>query len=278
MSYIQESIYTTIHCITCIDYATRWVWAVPVKSMESKVVVWFIYHYIITFIGVPSELITDRGKNFLSDEVHRIKHLKTSPYHPATNGLIERMHGMINHGISALCSTRVDRWDEYVDEVVFGNRVRTHAITKCSPFYLLFGVDPQLSGDVSPPDIILRPLDEVESRIAREGFTNRELEDLGVGRGQAFIRTQAQRESTTTNVKEKLDDWVKLKNYQKKKFEFSWIGPFIVHGYGYFPTYWLTKPNGELLKSLVNQANLAPWTARVVENEDYFYGFQEGSR
>lgn len=275
------------HCITCVDYATRWVWAVPVKTMDAKVVIWFLYHYIITFVGVPSELITDRGRNFVSGEVerfcnqHRIKHLRTSPYHPATNGLIERMHSMLNHGISALCSTRVDRWDEYVDEVVFGIRVRTHAITKFSPFYLLFGVDPRLSGDFRPPNSLLQPLDEVESRIAREGFTNRELEELGVARGQAFMRTQAQRELTTTNTKEfffKLDDWVKIKNYQKKKFEFSWIGPFIVHGYGYFPTYWLRNPNGELLKSLVNQANMAPWTARLVENEDYFYGTQEESR
>ena len=70
-----------------------------------------------------------------------------------------------------------------------------------------------------------------------------------------------------------MDDWVKIKNFGKKKFEFTWKGPFIVHSFGYFPTYWLKTPNGEILKNLVNQANMAPWTAAVEENEDYFYGF-----
>jgi hypothetical protein len=187
------------HCITCVDYASRWVWAVPVRDMSSTTVIQFFYHHIICFIGCPSELITDRGANFMSQEfeeflnIHRIKHLKTSPYHPATNGLVERMHSMINHGISALCQTRVNRWDDYVAEIVWGMRVRTHAVTKLSPFYVLFGLHPRLSGDFTPPNQLLAPLDEVEERLAVEGFTNRELEDLGVARGQAYLRTQAQK-------------------------------------------------------------------------------------
>ena len=72
----------------------------------------------------------------------------------------------------------------------------------------------------------------------------------------------------------KLDDWVKLKNFRKEKFQFTWKGPFIIHGYGYYPTYWLRTPDGQILKNLVNQTNLAPWTVRLDDNEDYFLGFQ----
>jgi hypothetical protein len=152
------------HCLTCIDYATRWAWAVPVAHMDSKTVIYFLYHYIFMFVGAPSELITDRGANLLSKEVERfllknnVKHLKTTPYHPATNGLIERMHGMLNHGITALCSSRVNRWDEHIDEVLFGIRVRTHSVTRFSPFFLLFGIDPRIPGDISPPNVILKSL------------------------------------------------------------------------------------------------------------------------
>ena len=78
-----------------------------------------------------------------------------------------------------------------------------------------------------------------------------------------------------TNTYFKLDDWVKIKNHQKQKFQFSWKGPYIVHGYGYFPTYWLRGPNGKFLKSLVNQANMAPWTARIEDNEEFFYWFNK---
>ena len=223
-------------------------------------------------------MITDRGSNFLSKEVEeflsvrRIKHLRTSPYHPATNGLIERMHGMLNHGISTMCSSRVDLWDEYITEVVWGLRVRTHSVTKHSPFYLLFSVHPRLSGDFAPPGRFLTPLDEAERRIAVEDYTDRELEGLEVARGEAYLRTQAQKEK---DFYFKLDDWVKIKNHQKLKFQYSWKGPYIVHGFGYFPTYWLSYPNGKFVKSLLNQSNMAPWTARLEETEDFFYGFEE---
>jgi hypothetical protein len=191
--------------------------------------------------------------------------------------MVERMHAMLNHGISALCNSRVDRWDEHIDEVLFGIRVRTHNVTGFSPFYLLFGVLPRISGDVSPPHCLLEPLDDVERRVAVEGWTNRELEDLGVDRGQAYLRTQASKAVLNSREEDfyfKPDDWVKLKNFGKTKFQFTWKGPYIVHSYGYFPTYWLRTPNGEILANLVNQSNLAPWTTRLENNEDYFFGFE----
>jgi hypothetical protein len=70
-----------------------------------------------------------------------------------------------------------------------------------------------------------------------------------------------------------LDDWVKIKDYHKTKFQFHWKGPYNIHGFRYFPTYWLRETKGEVLKTLINQANLAPWTARLAENEDFFHGF-----
>jgi hypothetical protein len=207
---------------------------------------------------------------------HSIKHLETSPYHPQTNGMVERMHGMLNHGISAMCNSRIDHWDEHVDEVLFGIRVRTHHVTGFSPFYLMFGVLPRISGDVTPPHCLLESLDDVERRAAVEGWTNRELEDLGADRGQAYLRTQASKSKMNAKSDDfyfKIDDWVKIKNYQKLKFQFTWKGPYVVHGYGHFPTYWLRDMKGEFIKSVVNQANMAPWTARVEDHEDFFYGF-----
>jgi hypothetical protein len=202
-----------------------------------------------------------------------IKHLKTSPYHPATNGMVERVHGMINHGISALCRSRVNRWDEHLDEVVFGIRVRTHSVTKFSPFYLLFGTQPRLPGDTESPSQLRVPLDAVEAQIQRDEFTARELQELGQARGSAFLRSKTQYDQLNSNEKDfyfKVDDWVKMKDFTKTKFKFTWKGPYIIQGFGYFPTYWLRKPNGEMVKNLVSQNNLAPWISRLQDNEEYF--------
>jgi Mor family transcriptional regulator len=273
------------HCITCVDYATRWLWAWPVKEMTASVVIKFLYHQILMFVGAPFEIITDRGSNFLSEPVkqfldlHNIKHLKTSPYHPATNGMIERLHGMVNHGITAMVRSRVNRWDEFVDQVVFGIRVRTHAVTKVSPFYLLFGINPRIPGDLDPPNQVRAPLDELERQVAANEFQIRELEDLGQTRAAAHFRSLEQaKKMESGQVKTfyfEIGDWVKRKNRNKSKFNFSWNGPFVVVGFGPFPTYWLMKPDGQRFNTVVNQVDLAPWTARVNENESYFTDEQE---
>ena len=38
-------------------------------------------------------------------------------------------------------------WDLYLDQAIFACRIRTHATTKTSPFYLLYGKHPHLLGD-----------------------------------------------------------------------------------------------------------------------------------
>jgi transposase InsO family protein len=46
--------------------------------------------------GIPSRVVTDNGSQFTSSEFQQfmglngIKHIKTTPYHPSSNGLAER--------------------------------------------------------------------------------------------------------------------------------------------------------------------------------------------
>ncbi|KAH9271962.1 hypothetical protein BASA83_005803 [Batrachochytrium salamandrivorans] len=48
------------YLITCIDYATRWVLAKPVKDMTESAVSAFLYELMMTY-GAPFEIISDRG-------------------------------------------------------------------------------------------------------------------------------------------------------------------------------------------------------------------------
>ncbi|KAH9263206.1 hypothetical protein BASA83_013446 [Batrachochytrium salamandrivorans] len=95
------------YLITCIDYATRWVLAKPVKDMTESAVSAFLYELMMTY-GAPFEIISDRGKSFLAEGIdlfereNRIRHLATTPYHPQTNGMVERMHAMLGHGLTTL--------------------------------------------------------------------------------------------------------------------------------------------------------------------------------
>lgn len=56
---------------------------------------------MFTRVGVPKEVLTDQGTNFMSallEEIYhalQIKRIHTTPYHPQTDGLVERFNGTL---------------------------------------------------------------------------------------------------------------------------------------------------------------------------------------
>jgi len=95
-------------------------------------------------VGVPEEIFTDRGSQFMSDvmeEINRlmsIKHLSTTPYHPACNGLVERFNGTLVHTLKKLCESHVKDWDRYLPAVLFAYREVPQASLGFSPFEMLY--------------------------------------------------------------------------------------------------------------------------------------------
>lgn len=280
------------HLITCIDYATRWVIVEPIEEMKADLVIKFLYSKVLTQFGCPFEIITDRGSQFTSEvfaqfmNLNQIRHLLTSPYHPQTNGMVERMHGMINHGIKTMTVSHPDRWDEFLDQVLFGIRTRTHSTTRNSPFFLLYGYHPRFSGDLTPPRQVQEELTENELEQARKLATAERLENLGQFRAAAYHRSllQAQKmKERDVNANQEdyffeIGQMVKLKHFGKTKFEFSWRGPYIIRDLGFPGTYWLMRPDGSMLDSTVSQTHLAPWLSDTQDNIDYFYDGRIGGR
>ena len=83
------------------DHFTKHVLAYITLNQTTKTVAKFLYQGYISIFGAPARLLSDRGANFMSsviDEMCKIlgvKKLQTMPYHPETNGLVERSHQML---------------------------------------------------------------------------------------------------------------------------------------------------------------------------------------
>ena len=96
---------------------------------------------IVCVHGVPEQLPSDRGANFLSDLVLKvcsllgIENLNTSDYHPQTDGLVEKFNSTLI--MISKSSTRSDDWDERLPFLLFAYRVSAQESTKESPLYLL---------------------------------------------------------------------------------------------------------------------------------------------
>ena len=50
------------------DYFTKWVEAIPLKTVTSKEMIEFVKEYIVYRFGTPQNITTDQGTMFTSDE------------------------------------------------------------------------------------------------------------------------------------------------------------------------------------------------------------------
>jgi hypothetical protein len=209
-----------------------------------------------------------------------IKHIPSTAYHAQTNGMVERMHSMLGHSITTLTTGRPERCDKYLPQALFAIRVRTHSVTKMSPFFMLYGVHPRLPGDTNPVESDTQPLDELE-KLEEQGEINaRTFEEMGNARRAAYERSRVQAEAMRHryNVDPNAPDyyftdgdWVKMKHYGKTKFEFDWTVPYRIVDVGFPGTYWLMTPAGRRFDSTVNQSDRAPWLEPVEKNRSFFH-------
>lgn len=78
------------------DYATRYPEAYPLREFTAKQVANVLLHFF-SHVGIPKEVLTDQGTNFMSrilNQVYQllgIKRVRTTPYHPQTDGLVEHL-------------------------------------------------------------------------------------------------------------------------------------------------------------------------------------------
>ena len=140
---LQRSHLGNKYVLTLMDYATKYPEAIPLKRIDTKTVADTLVQ-VFARLGIPHELLTDQGSNFTSGlmkELLRmlgIKHLKTSPYHPQSDGMVERFNGTLKTMLRKNCDDPKD-WDKMLPFLLFAYREAPHSTTGFSPFELLYG-------------------------------------------------------------------------------------------------------------------------------------------
>ncbi|RXN14934.1 gag-pol fusion [Labeo rohita] len=120
-----------------VDYYTKWAeaYAIPNKSatVVSRCIINFFYRF-----GAPKRILTDQGTEFVNQinrelcgflSVER-SHRHRLKYHPQTNGLVEKLNGTIQRALCKLVDSQSEKWDEYLDAVMFGLRTKTQLTTR----------------------------------------------------------------------------------------------------------------------------------------------------
>ena len=132
------------YILTMVDFATRYPEAAPLKNIEAVTIADTLVD-IFSRIGVPQEILSDRGSQFTSGvfaEVTKLlsmRQLFTTPYHPAGNGLVERFNGTLKTMLRRMCAEKPTDWDRYLGALLFAYREAPQASLGFSPFELIYG-------------------------------------------------------------------------------------------------------------------------------------------
>ncbi|XP_064080620.1 uncharacterized protein LOC135197485 [Macrobrachium nipponense] len=131
------------HVLTIIDRFTRYPEAIPVRSTSSKNAVKALLHFFCRF-GFPATIQSDGGSHFMSKEFrdslasHGITHLHSTPYHPESQGIIERFHQTLGARLSTLIEENGGGWEDNLPYALFSIRQAPSETLGYSPFELLF--------------------------------------------------------------------------------------------------------------------------------------------
>ncbi|KAL0152849.1 hypothetical protein M9458_051843 [Cirrhinus mrigala] len=115
------------HILVIVDYATRYPEAVPLRRATSKAIARELF-LLSSRVGLPSEILTDQGTPFMSRlmadlcRLLKVKQVRTSVYHPQTDGLVERFNQTLKQMLRRVAAEDKKDWDLLLPYVLFGIR------------------------------------------------------------------------------------------------------------------------------------------------------------
>ena len=146
------------YIVTIVDHFSSWPEAYPVQNKTAETVASLLLEHFIPTHSCPQTMLSDRGTEFVNKVISlllnkmKISHIKTSSYHPQTNGKTERFHRYMNDVLAKYIRNEPYNWDKYIPSMLMAYRTSVQDSTLFTPYFLVFGRDPIL-----PMDTLLQP-------------------------------------------------------------------------------------------------------------------------
>ena len=132
-----------VGCLVLVDHYSKWVCAVPIRNKRSATIVESLKNRVFPFLPkVPTKLLTDNGPEFISSEFaaflndEGIIHQLTTPYHPSSNGAVERVNRTIQSFLRGI-ECEGGNWDKHLPKAISVYNNTLHSELNMSPSMFL---------------------------------------------------------------------------------------------------------------------------------------------
>lgn len=221
------------YIMTISDDLTKYIIMVPTFDSTALTAARTIVEEVCLVFNFPKIIVSDNGPAFISSifksmaKLLDINHIKTAPYHPQSNGGIERYHRTLGQYIRAYTQKQQTLWHKYIPFFTFSYNTTVHTTTGFAPHTLVFGFETEIPISVkkSRPNYnydsyhgeLLSQLKAAHER-SRELIQKRKLENKN-----------RYDQKNTSELKLKRNDLVLLyKDVRKEKFDEKYSGPYRV--------------------------------------------------
>ena len=230
-----------VYVLMLIDQFSKWLECYAIPDTKAETVAKRVVDEFIARFGCPLEIFTDQGSNFNGKlfraicELLEIAKLRTTPYHPQSNGVVERYNQLVCSMIRCFIRGSQTEWDQYLPQLVGAVRSSPSRITGFSPNMLMLGREV-----TQPADIMFKPDLAAYAGEAPAEYVTKLRETLAnvhdITREHLHVAQNRQKRTYDQRVhytKFSVGDIVYRLNKASKvkssnKLKAPWEGPFIV--------------------------------------------------
>ncbi|PIK36696.1 Retrovirus-related Pol polyprotein from transposon [Apostichopus japonicus] len=117
------------------DYFSKWVEVAAIPNQEAVTIAKTLIERFICRFGIPEEIHSDQGRQFESKvfqktcELLRIRKTRTTPYHPQSDGMVERFNRTLETMLSMVVAPNQKDWDTWLPYASLAYNTTVHEST-----------------------------------------------------------------------------------------------------------------------------------------------------
>jgi transposase InsO family protein len=142
---LETSTEGNTYILTMQDDLTKFSSAVPLVDHTANSIAKAFVENFVCLHGIPESIVTDQGQDVLSKiftaccKLLQIDKIKTTAYHPQSNGAFERSHRTLAEYLRHFVNNKQQNWDQYLAYSMFVYNSSVHSTTGFQPYELVYG-------------------------------------------------------------------------------------------------------------------------------------------